>query len=1034
MANELIRMKSGLIKNIEKDETGHSPVNIQAGTIYFAVDDDKETGKILYDVDSTHRVVMSTQAEYADEAGKTIGITGIYAVKGMQTKATSVWTGAIEGVNELFDGLTIAYYLPYNGTSTAATLDLTLANGDSTGPINVYYTATTRVTTHYSAGSTIILTYWSAGSIKVSGTATAEARWTRADYDNTITYQLRHIYGSYTAAAALYRYQVLLTKDETSLLPVNSVNNNTGTSKTLTTESFDPFGPIYYYNATTNIAADGAITAGNLFEQVLADLRYSFNTGTTLTARKAIYIVAIPQSNGLAKLDSTPITQTLPTAKDGKIYIYLGQVYYENSGNCYRVELEVNHPVYYYKNGKIALYTGEPIATSSNTGLMSADDKIKLDGIAEEATNTTIFATSPIIASASTGAVTLSHAASGVAANTYGTTATTAINPSFGDTFSVPGFKVNTTGHITSAGAHTVKIPSTLATSEVDGLMSHTDKGNFDLGVTIAGNQIDIGDELSATDLRTSLGLSNAMHFIGHATVSIGDNTTTDPEILDYDFGVNGANATPGDVIIDSTTNYEYVWSSLGRWERLGGDSSYKVVQSAVSDFTYNESTTTTTFVSAVTQNTNGVITVTKRKLPTYNNYTHPTYTAKTAAAVKVGNDSTGHVVIGDALTKSDVGLSNVTNDAQIPKSIGTAKGDIIYFSASGTPTRLAVGGNGTVLKVNSSGVPAWASDSDSHYTTHLYAGASDGNTNAATTNGNTYLIVTDNTTARDRRKIAGTGATTVTSDANGNITIDSTNTTYTFDGTYDSSTNKAATVSTVTNAINALDGNLNSTTPGAGKTLTAFSQTNGKVSATFGNISITKSQISDFPTTMTPASHTHGKITNDGKIASTDNVTIANNDRLIISDASDSYILKNTSIVFDGSTTNKALTPKGTWEPFNNYSLPLAANGTRGGIQIGYSSSGKNYAVQLSSEKAFVNVPWTDTKQNITLQTTKKGYITAVETTPTGTAAAHEGIADTGVYLTTTAGQINAKTYKVDEEVTLEYNTTTKSLDFIFA
>lgn len=41
---------------------------------------------------------------------------------------------------------------------------------------------------------------------------------------------------------------------------------------------------------------------------------------------------------------------------------------------------------------------------------------------------------------------------------------------------------------------------------------------------------------------------------------------------------------------------------------------------------------------------------------------------------------------------------------------------------------------------------------------------------------------------------------------------------------------------------------------------------------------------------------------------------------------------------------------------------LALAANGTRGGIQIGYTQSGKNYPVQLSSEKAYVNVPWTDT------------------------------------------------------------------------
>lgn len=36
--------------------------------------------------------------------------------------------------------------------------------------------------------------------------------------------------------------------------------------------------------------------------------------------------------------------------------------------------------------------------------------------------------------------------------------------------------------------------------------------------------------------------------------------------------------------------------------------------------------------------------------------YTHPTYTTASAAAVKVGRDSTGHVVLGTALTASDVG------------------------------------------------------------------------------------------------------------------------------------------------------------------------------------------------------------------------------------------------------------------------------------------------------------------------------------------------------------------------------------------
>ena len=112
------------------------------------------------------------------------------------------------------------------------------------------------------------------------------------------------------------------------------------------------------------------------------------------------------------------------------------------------------------------------------------------------------------------------------------------------------------------------------------------------------------------------------------------------------------------------------------------------------------------------------------------------------------------------------------------------------------------------------------------------------------------------------------------------------------------------------------MDGNLNSTTPGAGKTLTAFSQTDGKVSATFGDISITKSQVSDFPTSMTPASHTHGNIQNAGTLQTTD-ITAASGDKLVVTDSSNSNKVARTSISFDGSTTTKALTQKGTWETF---------------------------------------------------------------------------------------------------------------------
>ena len=45
--------------------------------------------------------------------------------------------------------------------------------------------------------------------------------------------------------------------------------------------------------------------------------------------------------------------------------------------------------------------------------------------------------------------------------------------------------------------------------------------------------------------------------------------------------------------------------------------------------------------------------------------------------------------------------------------------------------------------------------------------------------------------------------------------------------------------------------------------------------------------------------------------------------------------------------------------------SIPAATSSTYGGIQIGYTTSDKNYAVQLSNGKAYVNVPWTDTNTN---------------------------------------------------------------------
>jgi hypothetical protein len=65
--------------------------------------------------------------------------------------------------------------------------------------------------------------------------------------------------------------------------------------------------------------------------------------------------------------------------------------------------------------------------------------------------------------------------------------------------------------------------------------------------------------------------------------------------------------------------------------------------------------------------------------------------------------------------------------------------------------------------------------DTNTHYTTGLYIGASNTKANAATSNGGTYIKLYDDNTKRSEFKISGSGATTVASDASGNLTITST-------------------------------------------------------------------------------------------------------------------------------------------------------------------------------------------------------------------------------------------------------------------
>ena len=130
--------------------------------------------------------------------------------------------------------------------------------------------------------------------------------------------------------------------------------------------------------------------------------------------------------------------------------------------------------------------------------------------------------------------------------------------------------------------------------------------------------------------------------------------------------------------------------------------------------------------------------------------------------------------------------------------------------------------------------------------------------------------------------------------------------------------------------------------------------------------------------TGVTPASHTHGNITNAGGITAS-GVTIANGDSLVIVDSSETNkLVAKTSVTFDGSTTTKALSQKGTFETFLTSHQSIAGKmNTSADNATAPSSSGGDGATatllnNLTDGKS--DIVTTDDGDNVLIATTDNG------------------------------------------------------------
>ena len=298
------------------------------------------------------------------------------------TSTSTAFTATVNGLDALTDGTTV---MLRNGVVTSAagfTINVnslgakpvynSLATGNPVTP-----TAPTQDSTIFNINYTMMFTY-------VEDDVVEGGCWLCfRGYDsntNTIGYQLRTNSGNMVASDTGYRYRLWLTQaDGKKWVPINtSTSTNNTSARTLNTRHIDPFGRIVYRATNGTCNAGAGIGATGIWDLYVLSIGYSYMaSGFSLTFPAPVFLRCTPNTDGSATMEV--ITQTLPSSKDGKIYIHLGTAY-----SATNMELEPHHPVYWHDGSGIRLWTGaEPSSGPSPSSTTPA-----MDGTAAVGTST----------------------------------------------------------------------------------------------------------------------------------------------------------------------------------------------------------------------------------------------------------------------------------------------------------------------------------------------------------------------------------------------------------------------------------------------------------------------------------------------------------------------------------------------------------------------------------------------------------------------------------------------------------------------
>ena len=272
--------------------------------------------------DAIVSTVTGSQQYQDDLASVSVSGSGIEMIVGTQTASTASWTG-VSAMSELKDGVQIAFWLPQSSGANV-TLNLTLADGSTTGAIPCYFSAGTRLGTQYSAGNVIRLTYRE--NAKYYSSTIAKGWWADANY-NTDTYdRIRH--GTVKAKETCAYFRLIVSDSE-------------GYYQLAAGKAFDISKPILWL-ASTLTAGYSTSNAYLAYSSISVRNHVSDFTGTT---GASLYLVGTLVGSTFLPAENY-LTCTPPTEEDGLTYMLLGIM-----TSAYAMNLFPEHPLYRFVNG-----------------------------------------------------------------------------------------------------------------------------------------------------------------------------------------------------------------------------------------------------------------------------------------------------------------------------------------------------------------------------------------------------------------------------------------------------------------------------------------------------------------------------------------------------------------------------------------------------------------------------------------------------------------------------------------------------------